>query len=170
MLAVGTRLQDFTTGSWALFQSPDRRIIGAQRPAPSTPASTARCRWSRDARAGLEELAEALGGWKAPAAWTDAAGTARRELDRRPPPRYTAPTQRGPAVRRAGDRRRAARRRGRDDIVVCAAGGLPGELHKLWQAGAPGGYHMEYGFSCMGYEIAGGLGVKMARPGRARSS
>jgi 3D-(3,5/4)-trihydroxycyclohexane-1,2-dione acylhydrolase (decyclizing) len=50
--------------------------------------------------------------------------------------------------------------------VVCAAGGLPGELHKHWQAGQPGGYHMEYGYSCMGYEIAGGLGVKMADPTR----
>src|SRR6202011_1154647 len=48
--------------------------------------------------------------------------------------------------------------------LVCAAGGLPGELHKLWQAGTPGSYHLEYGYSCMGYEIAGGLGVKMARP------
>jgi 3D-(3,5/4)-trihydroxycyclohexane-1,2-dione acylhydrolase (decyclizing) len=48
--------------------------------------------------------------------------------------------------------------------VVCAAGGLPGELHKLWRAGAPGSYHLEYGYSCMGYEIAGGLGVKMAKP------
>jgi 3D-(3,5/4)-trihydroxycyclohexane-1,2-dione acylhydrolase (decyclizing) len=53
-----------------------------------------------------------------------------------------------------------------EDIVVCAAGGLPGDLHKLWEPGAPGGYHLEYGFSCMGYEIAGGLGVKMAEPGR----
>ena len=52
------------------------------------------------------------------------------------------------------------------DIVVCAAGGLPGELHKLWNAAQPGGYHLEYGYSCMGYEIAGGLGVKMARPDR----
>jgi 3D-(3,5/4)-trihydroxycyclohexane-1,2-dione acylhydrolase (decyclizing) len=52
------------------------------------------------------------------------------------------------------------------DIVVCAAGGLPGELHKLWNAMLPGGYHLEYGYSCMGYEIAGGLGVKMARPDR----
>jgi 3D-(3,5/4)-trihydroxycyclohexane-1,2-dione acylhydrolase (decyclizing) len=52
------------------------------------------------------------------------------------------------------------------DVVVCAAGGLPGELHKLWQSGAPGGYHLEYGYSCMGYEIAGGLGVKMACPDR----
>ena len=52
------------------------------------------------------------------------------------------------------------------DIVVCAAGTLPAELHKLWRAARPGGYHMEYGYSCMGYEIAGGIGVKMARPER----
>ena len=50
--------------------------------------------------------------------------------------------------------------------MVCAAGGLPGELHKLWRAGAPLGYHLEYGYSCMGYEIAGGLGVKLALPDR----
>jgi 3D-(3,5/4)-trihydroxycyclohexane-1,2-dione acylhydrolase (decyclizing) len=57
----------------------------------------------------------------------------------------------------------AVQRSGRPgDIVVCAAGGLPGELHKLWNASEPGGYHLEYGYSCMGYEIAGGLGVKMA--------
>ncbi len=53
---------------------------------------------------------------------------------------------------------------GPEDVVVCAAGGLPGELHKLWRAAGPGSYHLEYGFSCMGYEIAGGLGVRMARP------
>jgi 3D-(3,5/4)-trihydroxycyclohexane-1,2-dione acylhydrolase (decyclizing) len=53
-----------------------------------------------------------------------------------------------------------------DAVVVCAAGGLPGELHKLWRPKRPGGYHVEYGFSCMGYEIAGGLGVKMADPAR----
>ena len=56
--------------------------------------------------------------------------------------------------------------RSRATVLVCAAGGLPGELHKLWLPGAPGGYHLEYGFSCMGYEIAGGLGVKMADPAR----
>ena len=53
-----------------------------------------------------------------------------------------------------------------DAVVVCAAGGLPGELHKLWQADGPGTYHLEYGYSCMGYEIAGGLGVKLADPER----
>jgi 3D-(3,5/4)-trihydroxycyclohexane-1,2-dione acylhydrolase (decyclizing) len=53
---------------------------------------------------------------------------------------------------------------GHDVVLLAASGGLPGELHKLWQAGGPGSYHLEYGYSCMGYEIAGGLGVKLARP------
>ena len=53
-----------------------------------------------------------------------------------------------------------------DAVVVCAAGGLPGELHKLWRTNRPGGYHVEYGYSCMGYEVAGGLGAKMAMPDR----
>jgi 3D-(3,5/4)-trihydroxycyclohexane-1,2-dione acylhydrolase (decyclizing) len=53
-----------------------------------------------------------------------------------------------------------------NDILVCAAGSLPGDLHKLWRTSVPGGYHMEYGYSCMGYEIAGGLGVKLAHPKR----
>ena len=53
-----------------------------------------------------------------------------------------------------------------EDVVVCAAGSLPGDLHKLWRTRQPKGYHMEYGYSCMGYEIAGGLGVKMADPSR----
>src|SRR4030095_14802157 len=61
------------------------------------------------------------------------------------------------AVQRTGENSAA------NDIVVCAAGTLPGELHKLWRASQPGGYHVEYGYSCMGYEIAGGIGVKMAR-------
>jgi 3D-(3,5/4)-trihydroxycyclohexane-1,2-dione acylhydrolase (decyclizing) len=58
------------------------------------------------------------------------------------------------------------RRSSPDTVVVCAAGGLPGELHKLWRAERPGGYHLEYGYSCMGYEIAGGIGVKLALPDR----
>ncbi len=61
---------------------------------------------------------------------------------------------------------RIARDSPEHDIVVCAAGTLPGELHKLWRAARPGGYHVEYGYSCMGYEIAGGIGVKMAQPER----
>ena len=70
------------------------------------------------------------------------------------------------SVRSRRDRRRAATDSTTDDIVVCAAGGLPAELIKLWRTRTPGGYHVEYGYSCMGYEIAGGLGVKMAKPDR----
>ena len=58
------------------------------------------------------------------------------------------------------------RESGENTVVMCAAGTMPGELHKLWKAGNPGSYHMEYGFSCMGYEIAGALGIKMADPMR----
>ncbi|GGH14144.1 3D-(3,5/4)-trihydroxycyclohexane-1,2-dione acylhydrolase (decyclizing) [Alsobacter metallidurans] len=163
ILAVGTRLQDFTTGSWSLFGNPDRRIIGLNTQ-PFDAAKQGALSLVADARAGLEELDAALGARKAPAAWrerTDAekakwTGTAAS---------YTAPTNADlpsdaqviGAVQRAGEA---------SDIVVCAAGGLPGELHKLWRAAQPGGYHMEYGFSCMGYEIAGGLGVAMACPDR----
>jgi hypothetical protein len=64
--------------------------------------------------------------------------------------------------------RRAAGHARATDVIVCAAGSLPGDLHKLWRARDPKGYHMEYGYSCMGYEIAGGLGVKMAAPDRRR--
>ena len=76
---------------------------------------------------------------------------------------------RGPALPYEGEVIGAVQRHLRsaeDDIVVCAAGSLPGELHKLWRAARPGAYHVEYGYSCMGYEIAGGIGVKMARPER----
>ena len=111
---------------------------------------------------------KALAGWKADAAWTAKAKDEKaRWTDTAS--RYTAATnaelpsdaQVIGAVQRASQP---------SDIVVGAAGGLPGELHKLWNASQPLGYHLEYGYSCMGYEIAGGLGVKMAHPERATSS
>jgi 3D-(3,5/4)-trihydroxycyclohexane-1,2-dione acylhydrolase (decyclizing) len=163
VLAIGTRLQDFTTGSRSLFADPDRRIIGLNLQtfdAAKHGAQPLLC----DARAGIEELGAALEGHRAPADWTARAQTARNAW-LYTASRYTAPgnaplpsdAQVIGAVNRWSEPR---------DVVLCAAGGLPGELHKLWQAGAPGGYHLEYGFSCMGYEIAGGLGVKMADPSR----
>ena len=168
MLAVGTRLQDFTTGSWSLFRNRRAAHHRAERPAlRRRQAPRPAARRATPGR-GWRTLDAALGGWTAPAAWTERAppGKRRGRHGRRATPR---PTNADLPTRRAGDRRRAARTPARTDVVVCAAGGLPGELHKLWQAGAPGGYHMEYGYSCMGYEIAGGLGVKMADP-TARSS
>lgn len=163
VLAVGTRLQDFTTGSWALFKNPKRTIIGLNVQ-PFDAGKHRALPLVADARAGLADLARGLGDWRAPAAWTDAARDARTNWVQT----AAAYTDASDAVlpsdaQVVGVVQRQARR---SDVVVCAAGGLPGELHKLWTAGAPGGYHMEYGYSCMGYEIAGGLGVKMADPGR----
>jgi len=163
VLAIGTRLQDFTTGSWALFADPFCRIIGLNT--QNFDAGKHRALpLVADARSGLEELAAALGPWTAPPAWTALAGEAKAAW-RVDAEAATAPgnaelpsdAQVIGAVQRAF---------GAQATVVGAAGGLPGELHKLWQAGGPGSYHLEYGYSCMGYEIAGGLGVKMAQPDR----
>jgi 3D-(3,5/4)-trihydroxycyclohexane-1,2-dione acylhydrolase (decyclizing) len=163
ILAIGTRLQDFTTGSWTLFRDPSRRIIGLNVQ-PYDAGKHSSLPLVADAKIGLEALGAALRGWSAPARWRALASRARAAWAKERSGAI-APTSRG----RPGDAQviGAVQRAGlATDIVVCAAGGLPGELHKLWQASRPGGYHLEYGFSCMGYEIAGGLGVKMARPER----
>jgi 3D-(3,5/4)-trihydroxycyclohexane-1,2-dione acylhydrolase (decyclizing) len=163
VLAVGTRLGDFMTGSWALFENPRRRFIGLNVQ-PFDAGKHRALPLVSDARAGLAALDAALGDWRAPASWGEFASQAKREW-LEIAARYLAPTnsvtptdaQVLGAIMRVGTP---------GDVVVCAAGGLPGDLHKLWQAGAPLGYHVEYGYSCMGYEIAGGLGVKLALPGR----
>jgi 3D-(3,5/4)-trihydroxycyclohexane-1,2-dione acylhydrolase (decyclizing) len=160
VLAVGTRLQDFTTGSWALFQADAMRLVslnvqpfdaGKHRALPLV----------ADARVGLDALDAALGAWRSPTGWTEAAAAARARWLAEAAA-VLAPTNALPSDAQViGAVHRA---RGSDVTLVCAAGGLPGELHKLWPAGAPGSYHLEYGYSTMGYEIAGGLGVKLARP------
>lgn len=162
VIAVGTRLQDFTTGSWALFRNPACRLLTINV-APYDAAKHTAVTVVADARVALEALGAALGDHRAPAhdgrlttewnAAVDAVTATGDETQNRLP----SDAQVIGAVQRSVDD---------DAILVCAAGGLPGELHKLWRAGRPGGYHVEYGFSCMGYEIAGGLGVKMARPDR----
>ncbi|MFZ1774491.1 MAG: 3D-(3,5/4)-trihydroxycyclohexane-1,2-dione acylhydrolase (decyclizing) [Rhizobiaceae bacterium] len=161
ILAVGTRLQDFTTGSWALFANPDVRLIGLNSQAFDAGkhrASPLVC----DALSGLTELDAGLDGWSAPAAWTASAKAGKAAWQKTANKARAATNALLPSDAEViGAVQRAL---GPKAIAVCAAGGLPGELHKLWQSGAPGSYHMEYGFSCMGYEIAGGLGVKMARP------
>ena len=164
ILAVGTRLQDFTTGSRGLFQAKGRRIV-ALNVQPFDAGKQDALPLVADAREGLARLSEALEGWRAPRAWTGRAQSARDEW-LRTAASFTAPAE-PPALpsdaQVIGAVQRAARP---SDILVCAAGGLPGELHRHWQAGQPGGYHLEYGYSCMGYEIAGALGVKLAQPGR----
>ena len=161
ILAVGTRLQDFTTGSHALFNN--ARLIQLNVSAADASKNSAQALVG-DAQAGWRPCrgARRLAG---------AAGLAGRARGKRPngarrSTRSTAATARQHAAERcAGARRRQPPDRP-DDIVVCAAGGLPGELHKLWRATKPEGYHLEYGYSCMGYEIAGGLGAKLALPDR----
>jgi 3D-(3,5/4)-trihydroxycyclohexane-1,2-dione acylhydrolase (decyclizing) len=166
ILAVGTRLQDFTTGSWALFQGEGRRIIGLNTQ-PFDAAKHNAQPLIADARAGLMELGAALGGWTAAPAWTARATESKQAWLRLADTYTAAPIEQGNALPSDAQVVGAVQHQALPtDVVLCAAGGLPGELHKLWQAETPGGYHMEYGFSCMGYEIAGGLGVKMAQPER----
>ena len=162
IVAVGTRLQDFTTGSWSLF-APGRHMVALN----TQPLDAYKHRAQpllADARAGLADLSQAVADWRAPQTWADRASQQCRDWSDTVA-RVTAPPNAGlPSDAQVLG---AVQHQSRPtDVVVCAAGGLPGELHKLWQAGAPGGYHVEYGFSCMGYEIAGGLGVKMADPSR----
>lgn len=162
LFAVGTRLQDFTTGSWALFKTGGLKIVALNVNAFDTTKHNALplvC----DAKVGLTRLSQDLKGWKAEASVAERAGREKGAW-MKAAAQALAPTNAekpsdaqviGAVARTLG---------GATSIVVNASGGLPGELHKLWPATAPGSYHMEYGFSCMGYEIAGGIGVKMARP------
>jgi 3D-(3,5/4)-trihydroxycyclohexane-1,2-dione acylhydrolase (decyclizing) len=117
-----------------------------------------------DAAATLAELETELFGYRVDGEYTNFIATWRewwdREVDRIHSLRHGPPISQGEVI---GSVNRASRP---EDVVVCAAGILPGDLHKLWRTRKPGGYHLEYGYSCMGYEIAGGLGVKMADPSR----
>lgn len=163
VLAIGSRLQDFTTGSRSLFADPACRIVGLNTQAFDAGKHRAHPLVA-DAKVGLADLGAMLQGWAAPAGWTEQARTGRTAW-LETAARYTAAgNQTLPSdAQIIGAVQRCSRP---SDVVLCAAGGLPGELHKLWQPGASGGYHMEYGYSCMGYEIAGGLGVKLADPAR----
>ncbi len=163
VLAVGTRLQDFTTGSRALFKNRDLKIIGLNIQLFDAGKHGA-LPLVADAKVGLERLSAALAGRHAPREWRERAAEEKARWTQTAAAAL-APSH-GPLPSDAqviGAVQRVAQP---SDVVVCAAGGLPGELHKLWNASAPGGYHLEYGYSCMGYEIAGGLGVKMAQPHR----
>jgi 3D-(3,5/4)-trihydroxycyclohexane-1,2-dione acylhydrolase (decyclizing) len=161
IIAVGTRLQDFTTGSATLFPAPGCRVLSLNvQPFDGTKHGAQLL--ASDARVALELLQGALGDWTADVSWTARAKEgAQKWLSDVPAPRSNPAALPSDAEVIDAVQRTAAPA----DIIVGAAGGLPGELHKLWRAAQPGGYHMEYGYSCMGYEIAGGLGVKMARPG-----
>lgn len=159
VLAVGTRLADFTTGSWTVFDAEQLRVVGlnvARFDAVKHAAHSLVC----DALVGLEELSEELGEWQGPAGWAGrgrrAAARGRAAVRSAVRPREGMPTY----AQVVGTVNRLATP---DDYVLTAAGGLPGELNANWLASATGCVDVEYGFSCMGYEIAGGWGAAMAR-------
>jgi 3D-(3,5/4)-trihydroxycyclohexane-1,2-dione acylhydrolase (decyclizing) len=165
VLAVGTRLQDFTTASNTLFAAAPRMIgINVSRhDAIKRGALPLR----GDAAVTLRELDDALSERKTDReAWMELAESSiaawQREVDA-----ATSMTAADAGLPGDADVLGVVNRAsGADTTIVCAAGGLPGELHKLWRAHGPDSYHLEYGYSCMGYEIAGGLGVKLAKPER----
>ncbi|SEM91938.1 3D-(3,5/4)-trihydroxycyclohexane-1,2-dione hydrolase [Loktanella fryxellensis] len=161
VLGVGTRFQDFTTGSWALFRNPDRRLVSLNVAAYDAMKHGAEP-LQTDARRGLADLSAALGDHTAPApdaglrtAWFAAVD-----------PQTAAPEDGNALPTDAQVIGAVQRASGSDTVVMSAAGTMPGELHKLWKAPRAGGYHMEYGFSCMGYEVAGAMGIAMAQPSR----
>jgi 3D-(3,5/4)-trihydroxycyclohexane-1,2-dione acylhydrolase (decyclizing) len=160
VLAVGTRLQDFTTGSRTLFRG---RLISLNVQ-PFDAGKHDALPLVADAREGLASLDTALGEYRAPVAWEGAISRWRAEWHES----AEAATAPGNQALPTDAQAIGAVQRGAPPgaVLVCAAGGLPGDLHKLWRAEGAGTYHLEYGYSCMGYEIAGGLGVKMADPSR----
>ena len=163
VIGIGTRYSDFTTASKTAFQDPAVRFVNINVGEFDAFKHGALVMVA-DAREALTALLEALPGFLAPAEWRGRAGQANRDWDKEVERIYTlanpARPSQGEVIGAVND---AAGERG---VVVCAAGSLPGDLHKLWRARDPKSYHLEYGYSCMGYEVAGGLGVKMAAPDR----
>ncbi|MFI2509031.1 3D-(3,5/4)-trihydroxycyclohexane-1,2-dione acylhydrolase (decyclizing) [Streptomyces sp. NPDC018972] len=163
VIGVGTRYTDFTTASGTLFQNPDVRFLNLNITgfdAHKLAARTLVC----DARSGLELLTEALAGHRVEPSyeaeyragkerWEQVVETAYRAQDETAVPTQTQVLGALDAV--VGD----------EDVVINAAGSLPGDLHKLWRSRSPRQYHLEYGYSCMGYEIPAALGVQQAAPG-----
>jgi 3D-(3,5/4)-trihydroxycyclohexane-1,2-dione acylhydrolase (decyclizing) len=165
VIGVGTRWSDFTTASKSAFQDPDVRFVNVNV-ASLDAAKHSGLPVQADARVALDELRGALADHRVPGEWerraAEEAGAWAAEVARLvEPPRGPLPSQ-AAIIGAIND---AA---GETGVVVCAAGSAPGDLHKLWHARDPvgKGYHVEYGYSCMGYEIPGGMGVKLAAPER----
>jgi len=163
VIGIGTRYSDFTTASRTLFATPGVRFVNVNVAAVDA-AKHAGLAVVADARVALEALTEALRGWQVEESYrartvelaTAWASTVDGAYHTRHRPLPAQSEVIGAVNAAAGPR----------DVVVCAAGSMPGDLHKLWRPTDPKQYHVEYGYSCMGYEIAGGLGVKLADPSR----
>ena len=159
VIGVGTRFQDFTTGSWTVFSAPGRKLLSINIHGYDAAKRAAQPLVS-DARVALEKISAALG----PHRFADPDFSARTKWFQTTNTLFAAPKGNDlptdAQVIGAVDRNA-----GKQSLIMCAAGTMPGALHVLWRA-AQGGYHMEYGYSCMGYEIAGAMGIKMALPDR----
>ena len=163
IIGIGTRYSDFTSASKTAFQNPTVRFININV-AEFDAAKQAGLSVVADARVALEELTHAVEGYRVDDGYQERVRKFREEWEREVDELFHL--RHGPPVSQSeviGVVNSVSEPR---DVLVCAAGSLPGDLHKLWRARDPKGYHMEYGYSCMGYEIAGGLGVKMAAPDR----
>jgi 3D-(3,5/4)-trihydroxycyclohexane-1,2-dione acylhydrolase (decyclizing) len=163
VVGVGTRYSDFTTASQTAFQHPGVRFVNVNI-AELDSHKLGGLALTGDARATLEALDARLDGWTVSADYRQECEKLRAEWDREVTRLYNlghAPLPAQSEVLGAVNELSASR-----DVVVCAAGSMPGDLHKLWRTRDPKGYHVEYGYSTMGYEIAGGLGVKLADPSR----
>ena len=163
VLAVGTRLQDFTTASWSVFGNRDGFRLIALNAARFDAHKHRAVAVVGDAREGLTELSTALNDWRAPPSRSKQAAKLYREWNAlidthsdAPPAKTSAPPTYAQTVGAVNREARAG------DLALTAAGGFPGELCMNWRAKAVGDFDCEFGFSCMGYEIAGGLGAKMA--------
>ncbi len=167
VIGVGTRWSDFTTASKSAFQDPDVRFVNVNVAAFDAGKQSG-LPVLADARVALEQLRDALAGHRVLPAWEERAraeSTAWGEEVRRVVSldgEHGGPPTQAQIIKEIND---AA---GETGVVVCAAGSAPGDLHKLWRACDPAGksYHVEYGYSCMGYEIPGAVGVKLAAPER----
>jgi hypothetical protein len=162
VLGIGTRL-DFTTASRTAFRDPDVTFVNVNVAAMDAQKHSGLALVG-DARATVERLSVLLGAWSAPAALREDAARLNGEWDAEVARLYARdqePVFAQSAVIGAVNSAAAP-----GDVVVCAAGSMPGDLHKRWRARAPGEYPLEYGYSCMGYELPGGMGVRLAEPGR----
>ncbi len=163
VIGLGATYDDFTSASKTAFQNPAVRFININL-SEFDALKHGALPLLGDARAALEELTAALAGWQVDAAYRARARQFNEEWDKEVERIYNL--EHGPLPSQGEVIGAVNAASGPRDIVLCAAGSLPGDLHKLWRTRDEFGYHLEYGYSCMGYEIAGGLGAKMAAPDR----
>jgi 3D-(3,5/4)-trihydroxycyclohexane-1,2-dione acylhydrolase (decyclizing) len=163
VIGIGTRYSDFTTASKTAFQDPDVRFVNVNV-SEFDAFKHAALPLVADARVALDALRGALEGWQVAPAYRERAAKFNHDWDAEVQKHYDRGHSPLPSQ---GEVIGAVNTFGRPrDVVVCAAGRLPGDLPKLWRTRDPKGYHLEYGYSCMGYEVGGGVGVKMAAPER----